>query len=104
MTGGRYETDIQTMVDAGQKVANVNSQVQSRLQQYKRQIESVRGLWEGPAAVSFQQLMIDWDKNASQLNQALKTIGERLDKNRTRYQESEDSNKRGMSSIQSRLG
>jgi len=104
MTGGRYETDIQTMVDAGQKVFDVNSQVQSRLQQYKQQIQSVEGLWKGPAAASFQQLMVQWDKNATQLNQALQTIGERLDKNRTRYQNSEDTNKRGMSSIQNRLG
>ena len=45
MPSSSYQTDIQTMGDASQKVYNVNQQVQARLSQLRSQLEPLAGVW-----------------------------------------------------------
>ena len=104
MAGSSYQTDIQTMGDASQKVYNVNQQVQSRLSQLRSQLEPLAGVWKGQAFGSFQSLMARWDQDAQQLNQALRAIGDGLRGNQQRYQQSEESNQSSFRSITNRLG
>jgi WXG100 family type VII secretion target len=104
MAGSSYQTDIQTMGDASQKVFNVNQQVQSRLSQLRSQLEPLSGVWKGQAYSSFQSLMARWDQDAQQLNQALHGIGEGLKGNQQRYQQSEETNQSSFRSITNRLG
>jgi WXG100 family type VII secretion target len=104
MAGNSYQTDIQTMGDASQKVYNVNQQVQSRLSQLRSQIEPLSGVWKGQAFSSFQSLMARWDQDAQQLNQALRAIGDGLKGNQQRYQQSEETNQSSFRSITNRLG
>jgi WXG100 family type VII secretion target len=104
MAGSSYQTDIQTMGDASQKVYNVNQQVQSRLSQLRSQLEPLSGVWKGQAYSSFQSLMARWDQDAQQLNQALRAIGDGLKGNQGRYQQSEESNQSSFRSITNRLG
>ena len=104
MAGNNYQTDIQTMGDASQKVYNVNQQVQSRLSQLRSQLEPLSGVWKGQAYSSFQSLMARWDQDAQQLNQALRAIGDGLKGNQQRYQQSEETNQSSFRSITNRLG
>lgn len=104
MAGNSYQTDIQTMGDASQKVYNVNQQVQSRLSQLRSQLEPLSGVWKGQAYSSFQSLMARWDQDAQQLNQALRAIGDGLKGNQQRYQQSEETNQSSFRSITNRLG
>ena len=104
MAGSSYQTDIQTMGDASQKVFNVNQQVQSRLSQLRSQLEPLSGVWKGQAYSSFQSLMARWDQDAQQLNQALRAIGDGLKGNQQRYQQSEETNQSSFRSITNRLG
>jgi WXG100 family type VII secretion target len=104
MAGNSYQTDIQTMGDASQKVYNVNQQVQSRLSQLRSQLEPLSGVWKGQAFSSFQSLMARWDQDAQQLNQALRAIGDGLKGNQQRYQQSEETNQSSFRSITNRLG
>jgi WXG100 family type VII secretion target len=104
MAGSSYQTDIQTMGDASQKVYNVNQQVQSRLSQLRSQLEPLSGVWKGSAYSSFQSLMARWDQDAQQLNQALRAIGDGLKGNQQRYQQSEETNQSSFRSITNRLG
>ena len=104
MAGNSYQTDIQTMGDASQKVFNVNQQVQSRLSQLRSQLEPLSGVWKGQAYSSFQSLMARWDQDAQQLNQALHAIGDGLKGNQQRYQQSEETNQSSFRSITNRLG
>lgn len=104
MPSSSYQTDIQTMGDASQKVYNVNQQVQSRLSQLRSQLEPLSGVWKGQAYSSFQSLMARWDQDAQQLNQALRAIGDGLKGNQQRYQQSEESNQSSFRSITNRLG
>jgi WXG100 family type VII secretion target len=104
MAGSSYQTDIQTMGAASQKVQNVNQQIQSRLSQLRSQLEPLAGVWKGEAFSSFQSLMSRWDQDAAQLNQALHGIGDGLRGNQQRYQHSEESNQTSFRSISNRLG
>jgi WXG100 family type VII secretion target len=104
MASSSYQTDIQTMGDASQKVHNVNQQVQSRLSQLRSQLEPLASVWKGQAFSSFQSLMARWDQDAQQLNQALRGIGDGLRGNQQKYQHSEESNQSSFRSITNRLG
>lgn len=104
MPGANYGTDFQTMATAAQKVESTNEQVQGQLQQLKNKLDPLQSVWKGGAYASFQSLMERWNQDAKQLNDALRSIGERLKANQQKYQQSEDTNQSSFTSISNRLG
>jgi WXG100 family type VII secretion target len=104
MPSSSYQTDIQTMATAAQKVDAVNQQITGRLTQLRGQIQSLQGLWKGGAYSSFQSLMDRWDTDAKKLSQALQGIGEGLKGNQQNYQVAEDNNQSSFTQISNRLG
>jgi WXG100 family type VII secretion target len=62
------------------------------------------GTWQGSAATSFQVLKERWHQDATQLNAALRAIGEGLVKVHGNYQATEQSNQQGFTSITRKLG
>jgi WXG100 family type VII secretion target len=100
---GGYNTDVDVMGGAAQKVDAVNQRIQGQLKQLKTQVENTRSEWNGPAAARFTTLMAAWDKDTTQLNNALQEIANRLRGNRTAYAQAEQAIGGSMSKIESRL-
>lgn len=101
---GSFGTTTEEMQRAGGHVQSVNQTVQGELSTLRSQLAPLAGMWRGAAATQFTQLMARWDTSAGQLNEALRTIGERIHGNASTYQQAEDEQLASMSSITRALG
>jgi WXG100 family type VII secretion target len=102
--GSNFRTDLSTMQTAAQHVYDVNAQIQSQLSNLQSRLDPLMGTWQGSAATSFQVLKERWHQDATQLNAALRAIGEGLVKVHGNYQATEQSNQQGFTSITRKLG
>jgi WXG100 family type VII secretion target len=102
--GSNFRTDLSTMQTAAQHVYDVNAQIQSQLTSLQSRLDPLMGTWQGSAATSFQVLKERWHQDATQLNAALRAIGEGLVKVHGNYQATEQSNQQGFTSITRKLG
>ena len=89
---------------AAQHVYEVNNQIQAQLSSLMARLDPLMGAWQGSAATSFQVLKDRWHQDATQLNTALKAIGDGLVKAHGNYEATEDTSRQGFTSITSRLG
>jgi 6 kDa early secretory antigenic target len=102
--GPNFRTELSTMQAAAQHVYDVNAQIQSQLSNLQSRLDPLMGTWQGSAATSFQVLKERWHQDATQLNAALRAIGEGLVKVHGNYQATEQSNQQGFTSITRKLG
>jgi early secretory antigenic target protein ESAT-6 len=102
--GSNFRTELSTMQTAAQHVYDVNAQIQSQLSNLQSRLDPLMGTWQGSAATSFQVLKERWHQDATQLNAALRAIGEGLVKVHGNYQATEQSNEQGFTSITRKLG
>jgi WXG100 family type VII secretion target len=102
--GSNFRTDLSTMQTAAEHVYDVNAQIQSQLSSLQSRLDPLMGTWQGSAATSFQVLKERWHQDATQLNAALRAIGEGLVKVHGNYQATEQSNQQGFTSITRKLG
>jgi len=103
MTGG-FGTTTEEMERAGRHVLSVNEAVQGDLSALRARLGPLAGLWRGVAATEFASLMARWDVGASQLSTALRGIGESIQGSARSYQQQEDTQLAGLSSIRTVLG
>lgn len=99
-----FGTTTEEMERAGRHVLSVNETVQGDLAALRGQLGPLAGMWAGAAATEFRTLMTRWDASASQLNGALRGIGESIQGSVRSYQQQEDAQLAGMSSIRTALG
>jgi WXG100 family type VII secretion target len=100
---GGFNTDVDVMDAAAQKVRAVNQDIQGKLKTLKGQVQQTRGEWKGPAAVKFESMMEAWDRDAQQLNQALEGIAVKMGTNRKLYADAETAVGGALGKIESRL-
>ena len=103
MSAGSFRTEVPTMDVASGHVFEVNDQIQSQLSSLLNRLEPLMGTWQGAAAVSFHNLKQRWHDNATQLNEALRGIGDGLAKNRDSYASTEDANTSGFTTMTANL-
>ena len=101
---GNFVTSPEEMERAAQHVRSVNDQVQAELSTLRAKLDPLAGAWTGLAAAEFAKLMVRWDTDARTLNEALRSIGEAIQGSRTSYQQQEEQQAAGMSSITAALG
>jgi WXG100 family type VII secretion target len=101
---GNYQVDLQTMRGAAQHVQEVNGQIQSQLTSLLDRLTPLQSAWKGEGATSFQSLLQRWHEDATQLNQVLATIGERLTQTHGNLTSTEGDVGQSFNSITSRLG
>lgn len=89
---------------AAQHVYDVNAQIQSQLSTLLARLDPLMGTWQGSAATSFQALKERWHQDATQLNAALKAIGEGLVKVHDSYNATEENTQQSFTSITRKLG
>jgi ESAT-6 family protein len=103
-TGSNFRAELSTMQTASQHVYDVNTQIQAQLSNLLARLDPLMGTWQGSAATSFQVLKDRWHQDATQLNSALRAIGDGLVKVHGNYQVTEQSNQQGFTSITRKLG
>lgn len=103
MAGG-FGTTTEEMERAGRHVQTVNETVQGDLSALRGQLGPLAGLWRGRASVEFTNLMARWDASAAQLNAALRGIGESIQGSSRSYEQQEQEQAAGLSSIRNALG
>jgi WXG100 family type VII secretion target len=102
--GSNFRTELSTMQAASQHVFDVNAQIQSQLSNLLARLDPLMGTWQGSAATSFQVLKDRWHQDATQLNAALRGIGEGLVKVHGNYQATEEASQQSFTSITRKLG
>jgi 6 kDa early secretory antigenic target len=103
-SGSNFRTELATMHAASQHVYDVNAQIQSQLSNLLTRLDPLMGTWQGSAATSFQVLKERWHQDASQLNGALRAIGDGLVKVHSNYQATEETSQQSFTSITRKLG
>jgi WXG100 family type VII secretion target len=92
------------MQAAAQHVYEVNAQIQSQLSNLQARLDPLMSTWQGSAATSFQVLKDRWHQDATQLNAALRAIGDGLVKVHASYQATEETSQQSFTSISRKLG
>jgi WXG100 family type VII secretion target len=92
------------MQAASQHVYEVNTQIQAQLSNLMARLDPLTGTWQGEAATSFQVLKERWHQDATQLNAALRAIGDGLVKVHGNYQATEEASQQSFTSISRKLG
>ena len=102
--GSNFRADLSTMQTASRHVYDVNAQIQSQLSNLLARLDPLTGTWQGSAAVSFQGLKERWHQDATQLNAALRAIGDGLVKVHSTYAATEENTQQSFTSISRKLG
>ncbi len=101
--GSNFRAELSTMHVAAQHVNDVNAQIQSQLSTLLARLDPLMSTWQGSAATSFQVLKDRWHQDATQLNTALKAIGEGLVKVHDSYNATEENTQQSFTSITRKL-
>jgi WXG100 family type VII secretion target len=99
-----FRAELATMQAASQHVYEVNAQIQSQLSNLLARLDPLMGTWQGSAATSFQVLKDRWHQDATQLNSALRAIGDGLAKVHGTYNVTEEGAQQTFTSITRKLG
>lgn len=102
--GSNFRAELSTMHGAAQHVYDVNAQIQTQLSTLLARLDPLMSTWQGSAATSFQALKDRWHQDATQLNAALKAIGDGLVKSQASYNATEENTQQSFTSITRRLG
>jgi WXG100 family type VII secretion target len=100
----KFGVELSTMQAAAQHVDEVNQQIQSQLTSLLNRLEPLQSAWKGQGANSFQSLVERWHEDATQLNQVLQSIGERLSQTHSNITQTEGDVGQSFDNITSRLG
>ena len=103
MAAGQFRTEVPTMAQAANHVAQVNASIQGDLSRLMAQLEPLLGTWQGTASVTFHGVKERWHTNATRLNAALQGISEQLATSGTNYATSEETNTSAFSQISGQL-
>jgi WXG100 family type VII secretion target len=101
---GKFGAELPTMQAAAQHVDEVDQQIQSQLTSLLSRLEPLKGAWKGQGATSFNSLIERWHQDATQLNQVLQSIGERLSQTHSNITQTEGEVGQSFNSITSKLG
>jgi WXG100 family type VII secretion target len=102
--GSNFRAELDTMHVAAQHVYDVNTQIQSQLSNLLSRLDPLMSTWQGSAASSFQVLKDRWHQDATQLNAALRAIGDGLVKVHGNYDATEETSQQSFTSITRKLG
>jgi WXG100 family type VII secretion target len=79
------------------QLTNAASNIESTLSQVKAQVESIAGVWQGAAAMEFQNLMTQWNTDAQDLHAVLTQIAQNMIKAADAYRQADTGIAKGFS-------
>jgi WXG100 family type VII secretion target len=74
-------------------VESVNAEMKRAIDMIRTEAENVKGSWTGTASASFQQLMVQYNDNATKLYTTLQGIADGIRQNGKAYDSSEETNR-----------
>jgi WXG100 family type VII secretion target len=86
---GGFQGTVQQFTDSEGKVTEVRAQMDTNLSTLRDRIEATRAGWQGEAQKAFDHVMMRFDDDARQMNQALQKIAELLREAGSKYEKSE---------------
>lgn len=87
MTG--FQGTVPQFTEAEGRVTEVRAQMDANLSTLRDRIEATKAGWSGEAAKAFDHVMLRFDDDARQMNQALQKIAELLKEAGSKYEKSE---------------
>lgn len=101
---GTFGVELPAMQAAAEHVDEVNQQIQAQLSALLSRLEPLKTAWRGEGANSFNALIERWHEDATQLNQVLQSVGERLKQTHTNITLQEGEVGQSFNAITSKLG
>ncbi|RDI30169.1 WXG100 family type VII secretion target [Lentzea flaviverrucosa] len=102
MAGG-FQATTEEIATLSRDVNNAKTEFDGILRGVQSTCDTLRGSWEGPAAVAFARLMDRFQESQAKLQQALSVIGEGLAGTAQDMDTREEEQGSGLGSIASRL-
>jgi WXG100 family type VII secretion target len=84
-----FQGTVAQFTDAEGKVTEVRASMDQNLSTLRDRIEATRAGWQGDAQKAFDHVMLRFDDDARQMNQALQQIAELLREAGSKYEKSE---------------
>jgi WXG100 family type VII secretion target len=100
---GDFQTGAPELLTASDQMVQANELLQDEGRQLAQAVDSVQGAWSGAAAVAFTNLMTQYQKDFSDLNNALFNIAEQVSGSARDYQAQEDEAHSDISAIMATL-
>jgi WXG100 family type VII secretion target len=98
MSGG-FGTSTDVMTSAANSVEQTSQEITQALNSLKSQLEPLAGSWKGAASGAFNNLMQEWNDDATKLTQALADISQALTGSSKNYAVAEESNQSAIAKI-----
>ncbi len=99
-----FNTTTAEMTRASGLAHSAHADVDSQLTALGNKLDSLRGVWQGEAAMSFTTLMERWNANARTVRDALASIADAIQSSGAVYEASEAEGRDQMSAITNALG
>jgi WXG100 family type VII secretion target len=96
-SGGRIAVTPEQLEGTSSQLNNAASNIESTLSQVKAQVESIAGVWQGAAAMEFQNLLTQWNTDAQDLHAVLTQIAVNLNKAAEAYRQADSGIAQGFS-------
>ncbi|MCR6490607.1 WXG100 family type VII secretion target [Amycolatopsis sp. OK19-0408] len=84
-----YQGTPQQFTESEQRVTEVRTSMDQNLATLRDRIEATRAGWQGEAQKAFDHVMMRFDDDARQMNQALQRIADLLQEAGSKYERSE---------------
>jgi WXG100 family type VII secretion target len=99
-----FKTTFPDIASAASGCDTTASEVQQKLASLRSYVVGLEESWQGVASTSFQDLMVQYDNNASRLHEALTGIANGLRGTHSNYTDSESANLKAVTNIHENLG
>lgn len=96
---GSFQTGAAEMMSAVQSMEQVNQALQANLKNLQSEVEAVSSAWQGTAASAFNNLMVKFNEDATNLNKDLQQIADAVTGNNRSYQAQEEQAHSSMTQI-----
>ncbi|MFC7867094.1 WXG100 family type VII secretion target [Streptomyces murinus] len=75
LNDGVTEVNYKHLDDTATRIADTASKLEAGLEEIKREVQGVAGMWEGEAHTAYVHQMAAWDREARSIHEALVAIG-----------------------------
>lgn len=92
------------ILKGAETVSSTRDDLDSRIKTVEAQMLAIGSNWQGPAAVAFQRLMVQWNEDARKVTSALIDFEQNLRSAQRDYDTTDEDQVSAISSIAGRLG
>lgn len=91
--GGRFTVDTDAISNHGGSVGNIAREIEGKMGQMQRQLQSLQSQWQGSASNQYASLYNDWERQQRNVKDSLDRIAKALGKAADGYRQVEHTNR-----------